>query len=453
MSSKNLTKAALAVLGCAGASVAAPFLAPYLATISLPFFGTVLAGVINNEEFKENLGEAIGNTAAGFLTEIGGHFATDKFPRALSPEHNYHLEKMLATAYLNSLAAVEGELKAGGDEMLRQQAAQTLPAIRARIESGLQEKDSSALFPTQAADADFANRFSAENVTLLIADEERRGAELGEEIEKTLRRWLNEGRETEDRAARLTQLQLRRDTRLPEPLRTRLRAELPHRIAHQISELVKRDDFKESWIAFQRAHLQGILRVVERIETSQADIKTSVDALAQQVAGLVSGDEFAAAIAVKLGEFLRQTNLPPEQLEHLLERQSDELIMELRGIEARLGAKIEQSAGRLSAEGKENAAQVSQKIERVGAKVDESTDKVITHFDRTAEELKEIQREILQSASRAVRNRRWHLPAPPRDFTGRKAELAELRRALQHGGATISGVQGMGGVGKTSTLR
>jgi tetratricopeptide (TPR) repeat protein len=41
------------------------------------------------------------------------------------------------------------------------------------------------------------------------------------------------------------------------------------------------------------------------------------------------------------------------------------------------------------------------------------------------------------------------LPAPPGDFTGREQELGELRSALTTGGVTISGVTGMGGVGKT----
>ncbi len=41
------------------------------------------------------------------------------------------------------------------------------------------------------------------------------------------------------------------------------------------------------------------------------------------------------------------------------------------------------------------------------------------------------------------------LPAPPDDFTGREDELKELRAAIASGGATISGLTGQGGVGKT----
>src|ERR1043166_3652006 len=42
------------------------------------------------------------------------------------------------------------------------------------------------------------------------------------------------------------------------------------------------------------------------------------------------------------------------------------------------------------------------------------------------------------------------LPPPPRDFTGRKEELAELRSHIERGGVTISGLHGLGGTGKTT---
>jgi tetratricopeptide (TPR) repeat protein len=42
------------------------------------------------------------------------------------------------------------------------------------------------------------------------------------------------------------------------------------------------------------------------------------------------------------------------------------------------------------------------------------------------------------------------LPPPPADFTGREAEIAELLVALEDASLSISGLQGMGGVGKTA---
>ena len=50
----------------------------------------------------------------------------------------------------------------------------------------------------------------------------------------------------------------------------------------------------------------------------------------------------------------------------------------------------------------------------------------------------------------AAPSRLHELLPPPRDFTGRVAELAELLAALETGGAVISGLRGMGGVGKTA---
>jgi tetratricopeptide (TPR) repeat protein len=42
------------------------------------------------------------------------------------------------------------------------------------------------------------------------------------------------------------------------------------------------------------------------------------------------------------------------------------------------------------------------------------------------------------------------LPPPPGDFVGREAELDELVKQMERGGVTISGIQGMGGIGKTA---
>jgi hypothetical protein len=46
---------------------------------------------------------------------------------------------------------------------------------------------------------------------------------------------------------------------------------------------------------------------------------------------------------------------------------------------------------------------------------------------------------------------RFHqVPPPPADFTGREHELKELLSSIEIGGVTISGLQGMGGIGKTA---
>lgn len=59
-----------------------------------------------------------------------------------------------------------------------------------------------------------------------------------------------------------------------------------------------------------------------------------------------------------------------------------------------------------------------------------------------------VEHQILQSPS--LPSALHQLPPPPRDFTGRGAELNELMAVLEKGGVTISGLQGMGGIGKTA---
>jgi len=53
------------------------------------------------------------------------------------------------------------------------------------------------------------------------------------------------------------------------------------------------------------------------------------------------------------------------------------------------------------------------------------------------------------SSDAATLTQLHEIPRPPADFTGREDELKELLAAIEVGGVTISGLQGMGGIGKT----
>ncbi len=87
--------------------------------------------------------------------------------------------------------------------------------------------------------------------------------------------------------------------------------------------------------------------------------------------------------------------------------------------------------------------------------------KALTDFRRSRadHELVEIALEILRLAKAAPSITKpapvpapllHQLPAPPADFVGRTEDLKALRASVKKGGATICGLQGQGGVGKTA---
>jgi tetratricopeptide (TPR) repeat protein len=57
---------------------------------------------------------------------------------------------------------------------------------------------------------------------------------------------------------------------------------------------------------------------------------------------------------------------------------------------------------------------------------------------------------VLTALSSIAPTRLHEVPRPPADFTGRENELKELLASIETGGVNISGLQGMGGIGKTA---
>lgn len=95
----------------------------------------------------------------------------------------------------------------------------------------------------------------------------------------------------------------------------------------------------------------------------------------------------------------------------------------------RLGGEVKDQGDRLSNEMQDHAEHFSDKIDALPEKIIEA-----------------IQDQARSSSFSALHQ----LPPPPPDFTGRVDELNELMEKVKRGGVTISGLQGMGGVGKTA---
>jgi tetratricopeptide (TPR) repeat protein len=80
-----------------------------------------------------------------------------------------------------------------------------------------------------------------------------------------------------------------------------------------------------------------------------------------------------------------------------------------------------------------------------------NSDEVLSGINRLYEKVSRIERKIEAAMPAAPAVKALHqLPPPPGDFTGREAEITELLAALENASLTISGLQGMGGVGKTA---
>jgi hypothetical protein len=71
---------------------------------------------------------------------------------------------------------------------------------------------------------------------------------------------------------------------------------------------------------------------------------------------------------------------------------------------------------------------------------DKTTDGDVVHGDKHIH---------IQQAGSTALSALHQLPAPPRDFTGRREEIEELLREMENG-VTISGLRRLGGVGKTA---
>lgn len=419
MDKKKLAKNAAITLGFVGLAIAAPYLIPALALASKDYFGEIFSALFSNKDTQDSLGKISVNVLSGVLTNLASS-AAEQIPGALSREHNLHLETALATAYLESLDALPIKIKEQSDEKLLEQSESVFPMLKARIERALKEEHLDLLFPLQdkvsaqemPTERAFANRLSAEDLTLSLADADRTKAMIADDMEITLRRWLNE-----ERAHQRGSLGIGQDVQLPEPLRSYLREELLSELPHRMGEIVRRDDFSKSWLAFQQAHLQAVLHSVKNIEGSH-------EALIHKIEEVSRLNPLVDEIAVKLNDFLINVRLPQDALDALLAKYRDDLV----ALEGSLYRKIDESTERLSLEGSEREQRLS---------------------DQMQEGKNEILNAIRSGRIYIPPTRLHQLPPPTRDFVGREAELNDLLSQARNG-VTISGLQGMGGVGKTA---
>lgn len=366
MGKEKLAKKISIALGFVGLAVVAPKLIPFLAFASKDYFGESFSSLFDDKDTEESWGKIGVNVFTGLLTEFTGSVAED-IPKALSEDHNSHLEVAIATAYLESFSVLSGSIKEMEDSGLLEQGERCLPLLKARVKRALKEKDPSLLFPAQYAEPEkvsptehaIAHRLSAENLMLSLDDADKMRTFIADEIEITLHRWLNE-----ERAYQRGELGLNPDTPLPEPLRSYLRSELLPELQRRMGDIVTREEFKDAWVAYQRAHLQAVFQAVNKIQGSQ-------HVLVKKFEELTKRDTLAVGIATHLSAYLSEARLPRAVLNNLLQ----EYRSELAALEDSVCRRISESTERLSTEGGEREL-------RLSGKIDASTGEIIDEVRR-----------------------------------------------------------------------
>lgn len=354
MGKEKLAKKVSIALGFVGLAMVAPKLIPFLALASKDYFGESFSSLFDDKDTEESWGKIGINVFTGLLTEFTGSVAED-IPKALSEDHNSHLEVAIATAYLESFNVLTGSIKETKDSSLLEQGERYLPLLKARVKRTLKEKDPSLLFPAQYARPEkvpptehaTAHRLSAENLVLSLDDADKMRRFIADEIEITLRRWLNE-----ERAYQKGELGLNPDAPFPEPLRSYLRSELLPELQRRMGNIVTREEFKEAWVAYQRAHLQAVFQAVNKIQGSQ-------HTLVKKFEELTKHDTLAVGIATHLSGYLSKARLPRAALDNLLQGYRSELA----ALEDSVCRRISESTERLSTEGGDRELRLSGKID------------------------------------------------------------------------------------------
>lgn len=335
METSKLVKHAAIATVTVGAAIAAPHLAPFL------FFPLrSLLGEIYSQEGSAG-GDSVGKLTVQAVSDVLKNIAASALweaPRSLGTRQNEDLTRALAHAYRDALGAFENEIGGRDDARLKEQAGRVLPLVRARIDRALKagtEDALLALFPLKKEgggsgrpDArDFANRLTSKEFILELSDDSLPTREvLTTEIEISVRRWLNE--ERAHGSWGLTRLGLSRDEELREPLRAPLLEKLSASIPHHLGQALKDPGLQNSWVAFQRSHLQAILKEVRGSRGLSDEDK---EFLASRL-GVLAGQDFPKQLAESTSEILTHLNQSEEGLRRCVSEESAKCLTLLRGV-------------------------------------------------------------------------------------------------------------------------
>jgi tetratricopeptide (TPR) repeat protein len=336
MDKTKLAKYTTAAVMTTGMAITLPAIAPFVAPFILPLMSGILS---------ESTAADIGKSGVDAIKGILGNLASSAIwespnPLGKNPE-NQDLLRLLANAYLEAIKKLDI------DDSLKEQADIILPLVRARLQKAVgtkKEVDLLELFPlnkdSQPGDLrySFANHISSGEIILKMADESFSEDEIfADEIEISIRRWFSEEKTFQNQTATdLTTINLSTES-IPEPLRSFLRERLAKSIPQKIGELLKQPELERSWIAFQRSHLQAILKEVQNNKRLSGEDRELLRPLAEIL------DRFSKLEGVpeKLTELSENCLKRFDNIETILENNQAELLKAIDEGEKRLSEKIE----------------------------------------------------------------------------------------------------------------
>ena len=459
MDKAKLAKYTTAAVMTTGMAIALPAVAPFVAPFILP----LMTGILS-----ESAAVDIGKSSVDAMKSILSNLASSAIwespnPLGKNPE-NQDLLRLLVNAYLEAIK----ELDLAADEKLKEQADIILPLVQARLRKAVStEKDVDLLelFPlnkdSKPGDLkySFANRISSGELILEMADESfSEDKILADEIEISIRRWFSEEKTFQNQTATdLTTINLSTEL-IPEPLRSFLRYRLAKSIPQKIGELSKQPEFERSWIAFQRSHLQAILKEVKNKENvlsgqtalSEEDRKllASLTELLSPLAKELDMLSKLAGVPEKIADFSQTCLIRFDNLETILENQQAKLLKAVSEGRRRLLEELENIKKQIQ-ELEEQIRQGNLSLEEIKSELANQT-KFLETLSVSFGDL-----DILKSLAAEIKRLSEKINSLPNSislisgFVGRKDYLDDLRESYQNGTRCFV-LHGIGGVGKTS---
>lgn len=459
MDKAKLAKYTTAAVMTTGMAIALPAVAPFVAPFILP----LMTGILS-----ESAAVDIGKSSVDAMKSILSNLASSAIwespnPLGKNPE-NQDLLRLLVNAYLEAIK----ELDLAADEKLKEQADIILPLVQARLRKAVStEKDVDLLelFPlnkdSEPGDLkySFANRISSGELILEMADESfSEDKILADEIEISIRRWFSEEKTFQNQTATdLTTINLSTEL-IPEPLRSFLRYRLAKSIPQKIGELSKQPEFERSWIAFQRSHLQAILKEVKNKENvlsgqtalSEEDRKllSSLTKLLSPLAKELDMLSKFEGVPEKIADFSQTCLIRFDNLETILENQQAKLLKAVSEGRRRLLEELENIKKQIQ-ELEEQIRQGNLSLEEIKSELANQT-KFLETLSVSFGDL-----DILKSLAAEIKRLSEKINSLPNSipsvsgFVGRKDYLDDLRESYQNGTRCFV-LHGIGGVGKTS---